>query len=456
MREVLDFNELKVSGKLPSPKGVALKVMQLCQDESLSLRELAQTIQGDPALSGRIIRIANYANPNHNRPIAAVTTDTLILIGVHAIRQVVLGLSLVNEYRKGQCSLFDYERFWSHAVAMGSAAQIIASTTQAAPTAEMFNCGLMAGIGQLALVTARPEAYCDLLSSLQNDPTETLYDAQRHHFGLTQRDMTTYLLQDWGIPKLFVDAIHHHEDPAASGYAENSRPQRIACTLQLAALMAPVCMEASTDASTLGKIHQVGALLQLAPDQIEAMIEQAKVEWKAWCRMLDIRATHIEEKAAVLRQEPPAVATPPMSMPTPREEPSPSPQDMPLRIMIASNNELQSNMLKKVIAAGGHEVVVIDKGTNVVEQVPLWRPHVLITDWLLPGIDGLSLCRTLRNDPAGERLYCMIVTPFEDERQKIDAYEAGADELLRTPLNPRLVMARLLIAQRYAKLYGLS
>src|SRR5574343_1355365 len=99
MREVLDFNELKASGTLPSPKGVALRVMQLCQDENLSLKDLAQTIQGDPALAGRIIKIANYVNPNRSRPIAAVTTDTLVLIGIHAVRQVVLGLSLVGNYR---------------------------------------------------------------------------------------------------------------------------------------------------------------------------------------------------------------------------------------------------------------------------------------------------------------------------------------------------------------------
>lgn len=453
MREVIDFNELKVSGTLPSPKGVALKVIQLCQDENLSLREMAQTIQGDPALAGRVIRIANYANPNRSRPIASVTTDTLILIGIHAVRQVVLGLSLVGNYRDGRCKLFDYERFWSHSVAVGSAAQVITSAIQVAAPAEMFNCGLVSGVGQLALVTVRPEAYCEMLSSLPDDTHEALYEAQRHHFGLTQRDMTTLMLQDWGIPKLFIDALYYHEDPLASGYAGNSRPLRITCTLQLASLMARACMDTNIDEELISRINTFGAHLQIEPDQLEVMIEQTKVEWKDWCNVLDIRVTPRADKVALPKV---AETAPPPLQSLPDENGAAQPRGASLRVMIASNNELQSNMLKKAIAGGGHEIIVVDKGQKALELVPQWHPHVLIADWLLPEIDGLSLCRTLRKMPAGEKLYCMIVTQFEDERRKIDAYESGADDLLRSPINPRLVMAQLSVAQRHAQLHGLA
>ncbi len=453
MREVIDFNQLKVSGTLPSPKGIALKVIQLCQDENLSLREMAQTIQGDPALAGRVIRIANYANPNRSRPIASVTTDTLILIGIHAVRQVVLGLSLVGNYRDGRCKLFDYERFWSHSVAVGSAAQVIASAIQVAAPAEMFNCGLMSGVGQLALATVRPEAYCEMLSSLPDDTPEALYEAQRHHFGLTQRDMTTFMLQDWGIPKLFIDALYYHEDPLASGYAENSRPLRITCTLQLASLMARACMNTNIDEELISRINTFGACLQLEPDQLEVMIEQTKVEWKDWCNMLDIHVTPGADKVALPKM---TETTPPPLQPLPDESGAAQRRGTSLRVMIASNNELQSNMLKKAVAGGGHEIIVVDKGQKALELVPQWHPHVLIADWLLPEIDGLSLCRMLRKMPAGEKLYCMIVTQFEDERRKIDAYESGADDLLRSPINPRLVITQLSVAQRHATLHGLA
>lgn len=458
MREVIDFNELKASGALPSPKGVALKVMQLCQDENLSLKDLALTIQGDPALAGRIIKIANYVNPNRSRPIAAVTTDTLILIGIHAVRQVVLGLSLVGSYRDGRCKSFDFEQFWSHCVAMGSAAHAICNAIRVAAPAEMFNCGLMSGVGQLALVTVRPEAYCEMLGELPDASDKSLQDLQRHYFGTTQREMTMFMLQDWGIPKLFVDALYYHEDPTSSGYAENSRPLRITYALQLSSLLARACLEPEPDDALISSIQALGTVLDLNVEQLEAIAEQTRAEWKDWCALLDIKAS---VKAAIPLALSKDAATPG----TENTPPVATEQALtaeartsgnPLRILIASGNELQSNMLKKILAADGHDLTFVDSGKKALELLPQIRPQVVIADWLLPELDGLSLCRALRNDPVGEKLYCMIVTQFEDERRKIDAYEAGADELLRTPLSARLLMAQLSIAQRYTKLHGIT
>lgn len=455
MREVLDFNELKASGTLPSPKGVALRVMQLCQDENLSLKDLAQTIQGDPALAGRIIKIANYVNPNRSRPIAAVTTDTLVLIGIHAVRQVVLGLSLVGNYRDGRCKLFDYEQFWSRSVAMGSAAHAICSAIRVAAPAEMFNCGLMSGIGELALVTARPEAYCEMLGELPADATsKSLQQAQMDRFGVTQREISMFMLQDWGIPKLFVDALYYHEDPLASGYAENSRPLRITYTLQLASLLARACMESEIDDALLSRIQAFGKLLELDPEQLEGIVEQTKLEWRDWCTLLEIKVA--------LKPSAPKPAPPPAEKPEPETAssegesiPPAAVPAVPLRVLIATSNDLQANLLKKVLGNNGHETVLVESGTEALATLTNFKPHVLIADWLLPEMDGLSLCRALRRTIEGEKIYCMLVTQFEDERRKVDAYEAGADELLRTPLNSRLLVAQLSVAQRYAKLHKL-
>lgn len=453
MHEIIDFNALRASGGLPSPKGVALKVMHLCQDENLSLKELAQTIQGDPALAGRIIKIANYINPNRSRPVAAVTTDTLILIGIHAVRQVVLGLSLVGSYRDGRCKLFDYENFWSLSVAMGSAAHAICSAIRVAAPAEMFNCGLMSGIGQLALVTVRPEAYCEMLEQLPDTSPRSLQEAQMDYFGITQREMMIYMLQDWGIPKLFIDALYFHEDPLSSGYAENSRPLRITYALQLASLLARTCVEGENDETLLARIKAFGDLLGIESERLADISEQTRAEWHDWCAMLNVRIRHSHPAVPLT---PPA----PVAQPTPPAENTSAPLAetdhpiMPLRILVASANELHCNFLHKTLTPAGHTVTVANNGQKTLDMLDQYRPQVLITDWMLPELDGISLCKALRKHALGENIYCIIVTPFEDEKRRVDAYEAGADELMRTPLNPRLLAAQMMVAQRYAKNHG--
>jgi two-component system cell cycle response regulator len=55
------FIELKASGNLPSPKGSALKVIELCQRDNVTLPEIIQVLQIDPAMVGRILKLANSA-----------------------------------------------------------------------------------------------------------------------------------------------------------------------------------------------------------------------------------------------------------------------------------------------------------------------------------------------------------------------------------------------------------
>ena len=65
------IDELRLSGVLPSPKGVALAVMELCQDETATLDDVARVVMTDPALSGKLIRHANAASMG-GRPVVSV------------------------------------------------------------------------------------------------------------------------------------------------------------------------------------------------------------------------------------------------------------------------------------------------------------------------------------------------------------------------------------------------
>jgi two-component system cell cycle response regulator len=442
MTETLNFAELKAAGKLPSPKGVALRVMHLCQEETVSLPELASAIQTDPALSGRVIKIANYVNPNKSRPIASVTVDTLILIGIHAVRQAVLCMSLISNYRDGPCKQFDYEYFWSNAIAKASAAQAISQLNRVAPPAEIFNAGLMCGIGQLALVTARPDDYCEILQTLVDPSTDELIEAEQERFGLNQREMLVLMLQDWGIPKIFIDAMYYHHDPVSSGFTDNSRMLRLTYTLQLASLLAHVCLHGREDPALLEQISISCSMLDIEPEQLELLLEQTTTHWQDWAKLLNIQTRSYKPRSLRLAAPVPSA---------PRSEPVAEPVQqaaVPLRILIVGADDAQRTLLGKFLGAAGHHVTTTDNGLNGFDIAQHEMPQVVISDWLMPGMDGLKLCMDLRKSAAGAKLYFILLTPFEDERRKMEAYEAGVDEILRTPINTRLLAARLLAAQR--------
>lgn len=296
MSDKLDFDALKASDSLPSAKGAALSIMRQLKQEDISLPELAQTIQSDPALTGQIIKLANAVNPNKRRPIASVTTDTLLIVGINAIREVVIGLSLVKTYQKGGCSAFDYPSFWSHSAAMACATQKIGAIVRIAPAAELFTFGLLTEIGQLALATARPDAYSILLEQYKGQPLDTLVQAEIHQFGLGRYALTAAMTADWGMPQIFVDAMTFYTDTAASGFAPNSRQLNLILALRLATKMADIYSAATKEARTaiMPELVEAAAKLELDAKQAITIANQAIGDWREWNRLLHIGAKSID------------------------------------------------------------------------------------------------------------------------------------------------------------------
>src|SRR3989338_10540958 len=147
------FEALKAKGQLPSPKGVALRVVQLTQKDDVTNQEIAHAIKADPALSGRIIKIANARVAYQTRPVASIT-DAVAVLGLNTVRQLVLGLSLVEGSRNGSCQGFDYQGFWARSLLAAIAAQNLVLNSGTGSPEEGFILGLLGQIGSLALATS--------------------------------------------------------------------------------------------------------------------------------------------------------------------------------------------------------------------------------------------------------------------------------------------------------------
>ncbi len=282
------FEQLKMAGKLPSARGVALKVSRLCQSDTVPLAELARVIQGDPALAGKIIKLANANNARKFRPIASISVDTLLLVGVHSIRQVVFGFALVDTFRKGESRQFDFDRYWSLSAAMGSVAQTVSNLMPLAPPGELFICGLLARVGTLCLATARPAEYDAILLDCAQSGNPLLESEQRV-FGSDHRELGQALLADWGIPKLFHEPIFYHEQQSPASFEAGSRAAKLATTFHLAWLLAQYFV--GREAPTATEIEQIQACaesLELGAEQFATLLRLSLEEWRAWGELLEV------------------------------------------------------------------------------------------------------------------------------------------------------------------------
>ena len=85
---------------------------------------------------------------------------------------------------------------------------------------------------------------------------------------------------------------------------------------------------------------------------------------------------------------------------------------------------------RSVLAAGGYEVRTARDGEEALELARARRPDLVVTDYDMPRLDGLGLCRTIRDTPALASLPVLVVTANQDEDLRRRALEAGADGYL--------------------------
>ena len=435
------LQELKAMGELPSPKGAALAVMRLTQKEDVSIAELVRAVQTDPALVGRLIKAANAPEVGAERPVAAVQ-DALILLGAPTVRYLALSFSLLNAHRSGLCANFNYGRFWSHSLACAVAAQAVAAQVRAAPPEEAFSVGLLCRIGELSLATVFPEEYSRLLGQARDDRTVALGTLEQNAFAMTHADLTVAILQDWGLPRMFVDPVFAHEAPEGANFPPDSRSYRLTWTLALARLIADVCLAPEPARRGLMlKLFLVGSKLALNSAVLTALCDRVVREWQEWAAQLSIDATEMPPFDELTK----AQAAPELS---PAGMPSALTVDGNLRVLVVDADPGIRTRLATLLAAAGYRVSEAQSGRAGFDQALEVQPHIMIAECVMPGMDGVELTRALRATKLGRAIYILILTTLDTEEKLIEVFDAGADDFMSKPLNARVLGARLRAGQR--------
>jgi two-component system cell cycle response regulator len=435
--KVADINQLKISALLPSPKGVALALLEACRREDANISQIAKLIQTDPALSGRLIQRANATNLA-TRSITSVL-DAVSRVGLTVVKQLAMGFSLIDQYQKGPCKQFDYQEFWSHSLLMAIAMQELGKTTRISSPDELFACGLMARIGCLALATIYPDKYAELIGKLT--PGTLLIELEQQSLQTDHNELTAAMLLNFGVPGIYVEAAYFHETPSESDFSEGSRPYQIVHLLYLAKQIADFGLAKESEQNNrISELILLGGKIGLDTEPFGTFIDQVMQEWQSWGKMLKLSGV-----------EPPPPFHKMMNASAPRQENVNDSSS--LRILLVEDDPtslvLVEGLLSNIL---GHTAFTASNGQQALSLSMEVLPHVVITDWLMPVMSGLELTRSLRATEWGQNLYIIMLTSIEDEEEIITAFDAGVDDYVTKPINIRAFRARLRAAWHYRKL----
>ena len=433
----LKFAELKSYGKLPSPRGMALKIIQLADNENTTTREIAQLIGSDPAMAGRIVKIANLLIPREGRPVSSVM-DAVTVQGIKSVRQLALSLSLINDFHAGACRGFDYQKFWIHAVCTGLAAQQVVANLKIGVAEEAFLIGLLSQIGRLALATVFAEPYSQML----NHPGGAeLVKMEREAFGFDHRQVTAWMLSDWGVAKNFQDIGLYLEQPQNSGFVEGERNWRLLHGFHFADQLASIF----TVADRGSKIHGLMLLatrVGIKPSELIQIGDTVVKGLGEWGRLLNIDVPAIPAFETLLNG---AASAPDLTEVVALSESNAS--QYKLRILLVDDDRAIRLLYKAILEKSGHTVTTANNGQEALDCVKACPPQLIISDWMMPQMDGIEFCRELRKNPHWCKIYVFIVTAQESTERLIEAFEAGANDYLSKPINARVLAARLRSAQ---------
>ncbi|MEV6304314.1 response regulator transcription factor [Actinoplanes sp. NPDC051861] len=109
-------------------------------------------------------------------------------------------------------------------------------------------------------------------------------------------------------------------------------------------------------------------------------------------------------------------------------------------VLVAEDDRRQAEVLRRYLLAAGHEPVVVHDGRAALDQARRLRPDLLVLDVMMPGLDGLHVCRTLR---AESEVLVLMLTARTSEDDLLLGLELGADDYLTKPYSPRELMARV-------------
>ena len=122
----------------------------------------------------------------------------------------------------------------------------------------------------------------------------------------------------------------------------------------------------------------------------------------------------------------------------------------PLRILVVDDDVRLRDLLTRYLGEQGFEVKALPDARDIDKRLQRDPPHLIVLDLMLPGEDGLAVCRRLRG--AGEKVPIIMLTAKGEDVDRIVGLEMGADDYLPKPFNPRELVARIhAVLRRHAE-----
>ncbi len=124
-----------------------------------------------------------------------------------------------------------------------------------------------------------------------------------------------------------------------------------------------------------------------------------------------------------------------------------------MRVLLADDDQVSRHILQETLYRWGFYVTPAADGLEAWELLQAEdAPRLAILDWMMPGMDGIEVCRRVRNDLAGPYIYILLLTSKREKEDIVKGMAAGADDYVSKPFDPQELQMRLKAGKRIVEL----
>ena len=252
---------------LPSPPAIAAKILNTIQNEESSLEDLEKIISADPALTSKLLRIANstfyslpYSVGNVNR--------ALSILGTNVIKNIALSCVIASDLQIDTESYFNFDFFWRRSITAAVAAELVMDMLHEKDE-NIFVAALLQDIGIFIMFLNKGQEYTKALEQCIVNGSASLIDLEQKMYQFDHQQLGCTLLESWKMPQSIVRSIRCHHQPDLAPDED-----RKACTVLYVANLLSTIYSGTETVENVRKLQtKMMAFFNINADQTRVLID---------------------------------------------------------------------------------------------------------------------------------------------------------------------------------------
>lgn len=200
-----------VSGWIGSPPVVFNKLQEALNDPDLSFKDFDAIISADPALTARLLKVANSSFYALDTKVETIS-HALGVVGVKPLIEMALSTVVVQKFKGLSQEVLDIQAFWKHNIACGLASRAIAQSLGAGNLESYYTTGMLHDIGFLIICQGNPKKAREIVVRCKLEGLPQV-QVEEDVFGFSHARVGALIFKEWGLSPSLIEAVRYHHAP---------------------------------------------------------------------------------------------------------------------------------------------------------------------------------------------------------------------------------------------------